>query len=502
MSAMKTADSKIHVCAVLTTPGFWPDGVTNSTTSPLPWNQTVLTALGAKTDCVIVHYYPGGSTTAGMLTDPTDISGIISSLHSEISQYAGVNPANVPVIVTETNSTLDMDTQPGALFGADMYMSWLENGVVNVDWWNEHNGAGTPSTVDGVEDYGDQGIFSNASNSSGVTEPAAETPFAPYYAIEMLSKLAAPGDEMVTSTSANALVRVHAVRRANGSLALLIDNEDPSNSYAVNLAYSGFTPSGSPTAYTFANNGNSITSATQSSTSAVTVAPYTLTVVQIPGTGGTGVTAPGAPGQPVAGNLASTTASQTSGTATLSWPASTAGSNPVADYQVYQQSSGGTSTLVGTTASTSFNLSGLTIGASYTYNVIAVDSQGNQSLPSPPVTFTVPPPANASCAVHYTTTSSWPGGFGGGITITNKGSAATSSWTLTYTWPAAGEGVQSGWDGTWTQSGLNVTVTSESWNGAIAGGGGTVSIGFNGTDTGQDPAPTVFYLNNAVCSLN
>ena len=64
-----------------------------------------------------------------------------------------------------------------------MYMTWLENGVVNVDWWDEHNGAGTITTVDGATDYGDQGIFSNASSSSGVTEPAAETPFAPYYGI-------------------------------------------------------------------------------------------------------------------------------------------------------------------------------------------------------------------------------------------------------------------------------------------------------------------------------
>jgi len=43
-------------------------------------------------------------------------------------------------------------------------------------------------------------------------------------------------------------------------------------------------------------------------------------------------------------------------------------------------------------------------------------------------------------------------------------------------------------------------VTSASWNSAIAPSGGTVSIGFNGTDTGQDPAPTVFYINNNVCA--
>ncbi len=327
MTAMKAADSAIHVCAVLTTPGGWPDGVTNSE-YPQSWNQTVLSILGAKTDCVIVHYYPGGTSAANMLTQPQGIASVVSTLHSEISSYAGVSPANVHIVVTETNGNVDEDTQPAALFAADMYMSWLENGVTNVDWWDEHNGAGTITTVNGATDYGDYGIFSNASSSSGSTEPAAETPFAPYYGIAMLSRLGSPGDEMVTSSSSNALVRVHAVRRAGGSLDVLIDNEDPSNAYTVGLTTSGFTAAGSPTVFTYANNGTSITSTTQSSASSVTVQPYSITVVQIPGSGGSGVTAPGAPGQPTVSGLSSSTASNTSGTGTLSWPASTAGHQP------------------------------------------------------------------------------------------------------------------------------------------------------------------------------
>jgi hypothetical protein len=277
-SAIHAVNPRAKVCAVLTTPGFWPDGVTNAQ-YPESWNQTVLSILGASTQCVIVHYYPGGSTTAGMLTDPTDISGIMSTLHTELSQYAGVR--NVPVIVTETNSTIDMDTQPAALFGADMYMTWLENGASNIDWWNEHNGEGTVTTVDGATDYGDQGIFSNNTDYGGTTEPAVDTPFAPYYGIEMLTKLASPGDTMVTSSSSEPLLRVHAVRERNGSLNILIDNEDPSNSYTVGLTLNGFTANGTPTVYTLANNGTSITSARGNARS-VTVAPYTLTVVHIP----------------------------------------------------------------------------------------------------------------------------------------------------------------------------------------------------------------------------
>ena len=132
----------------------------------------------------------------------------------------------------------------------------------------------------------------------------------------------------------------------------------------------------------------------------------------------------------------------------------------------------------------------------------AVDTHGNASLPSALITFTVPPPANASCAVHYAVSNSWPGGFGATVTLTNRAATAIDGWTLTFTWPAAGEAVQSGWNGTWTQTGQNVTVTSASWNGTIAAGGGTVGLGFSGADTGQFPAPAAFYINGTVCSNN
>jgi hypothetical protein len=492
---MHAANPNAKVCAILTTPGFWPDNVTNSE-YPNSWNQTVLSALKGNTQCVIVHYYPGGSSTAGMLTDPTDIAGIIATLHSELSQYAGVNPGNVPVLVTETNSTLNLDTQPAALFAADMYMTWLENGVTSVDWWNEHNGEGTVSTVNGATDYGDQGIFSNGSNSGGTPEPATDTPFAPYYGIEMLSKLAAPGGTMVTSSSSQPLVKVHAVRDASGNLNVLIDNQDPSSSYPVSLAYSGFTPSGTPTVYTLADNATSITSAPGSAAS-VTVAPYSLTVVHIPGSGGTGVTAPGAPGQPAVSGLSSSTSSSTSGTGTLSWPAATAGTYPVADYQIYSGS-----TLAATVTGTSITLTGLTIGATYTYDVVAVDSHGNASLPSPPVTFTVPPPSNASCAVHYALVGSWTGGFQASVTITNKATAAINGWKITWTWPDSGQTITQLWNGVVTQSGTSVSVTNASYNATIAANGGSVNFGFTGSDSGRTPAPAAFYVNGSICSNN
>jgi hypothetical protein len=51
---------------------------------------------------------------------------------------------------------------------------------------------------------------------------------------------------MVTSSPSQSLLKVHAVRDTGGNLNVLIDNEDPSNSYTVSLTTNGFTPSGTP----------------------------------------------------------------------------------------------------------------------------------------------------------------------------------------------------------------------------------------------------------------
>ncbi|MEV0730163.1 glycoside hydrolase family 6 protein [Polymorphospora sp. NPDC050346] len=109
---------------------------------------------------------------------------------------------------------------------------------------------------------------------------------------------------------------------------------------------------------------------------------------------------------------------------------------------------------------------------------------------------TTPPPAGG-CAVTYTA-NAWTGGFTAEIRVTNRG-PAVSGWTLTFT---AGAGVQlsNGWNGTWSQSGNQVTARNAAWNGALATGG-TTSIGFQGTQNGAGtPALTGFALNGTPCA--
>jgi endo-1,4-beta-xylanase len=130
------------------------------------------------------------------------------------------------------------------------------------------------------------------------------------------------------------------------------------------------------------------------------------------------------------------------------------------------------------------------------------------SATTPPPSTTTPvsttpaestfPPGDGACRVAYTVTNQWGGGFGTNVTITNLG-APVSSWTVRWTFPAAGQAVQQLWNGAVTQSGSQVTVANAAYNGSIATGGNT-SFGFNGAWTSSNPVPTSFTFNGATCS--
>jgi non-reducing end alpha-L-arabinofuranosidase len=102
------------------------------------------------------------------------------------------------------------------------------------------------------------------------------------------------------------------------------------------------------------------------------------------------------------------------------------------------------------------------------------------------------------CKVVYSTQSQWAGGFVAGITVTNTGSTAISGWTLKFTFPGDQQ-ITDTWNGSSSQSGENVTITNASYNGSIAAGGNT-SLGFQGTWTNSDAAPTSFTLNGTACT--
>jgi uncharacterized protein (DUF1800 family) len=75
---------------------------------------------------------------------------------------------------------------------------------------------------------------------------------------------------------------------------------------------------------------------------------------------------------------------------------------------------------------------------------------------------------------------------------------AINGWTVTFTFPVATQTIYELWNGVYTQSGQNVTVTNASYNANIPTGG-SVSFGFNANWSGSHPAPTGLTLNGQSC---
>jgi hypothetical protein len=103
-----------------------------------------------------------------------------------------------------------------------------------------------------------------------------------------------------------------------------------------------------------------------------------------------------------------------------------------------------------------------------------------------------------TCHVTYTRNSEWGGGFTAQVTIANTGTTAINGWSLTFTYPGD-QKVTSNFNGGFSQSGENVTLTNASYNGTIAAGA-SITDGFQGTWTSNDTAPSGFSLNGTTCT--
>ncbi|MBO9554945.1 cellulose binding domain-containing protein [Cellulomonas sp.] len=479
--AMKAVDPTIKIGAVLTTPGNWPDGIVAAGDAGT-WNQVVLSIAAADIDFAILHWYPGGSSGPEALGKVAQASDITAMTRRLLDRYSP--DRRIGIAVTEINTGYGQNTQPGALFAADVYGSLLENGVLSVDWWDVHNGVGTVSTVAGQTDYNDFGLLSSGTCTADgtVCEPAKNTPFGPYYGLSLVSKLARPGAQFVRAASSDPLVKVHAARQPNGDLAVLLTNEDPDAARTVALSYAGYSPAATAKVYSHGNGDTAIATSSGSGTSR-TLPPYSLTVLVLHPT--STAAAPAAPGQPVASAV-------TARDATISWPAATGGTK----YEVHRQV-GARSEQWGETTGTSFTVHNLTAATTYTVNVITRDGAGRVSWASTPLTFTTGTPDPAACAVTFTDANDWGNGYVGSIDITNTGKEPVATWTLRFTWPTGWQQLNSGWNGDWAQSGSTVTVSNAT---APLAPGATVNVGFVGSYQGPNVLPGLFTLNGKTCT--
>jgi hypothetical protein len=337
-------------------------------------------------------------------------------------------------------------------------------------WW----GSTTPS-----ENGDNEGLIEI--NGSTVTASARLWAFANY------SRYIHPGAVRIAATSSNSAVDIAAFKNTDGTVAIVALNTGTSaDPITYSLSGTG-TPNGATVTPYLTNSASDVAAQTATSVSggsfSASVPARSLVTYVVGTTGTTGntvtVTNPGnqtgAVGTPASLQIKATDSASGQ---TLSYAA--------AGLPAGLSITPATGLIFGTPA---------TAGTS-TVTVTATDGTGASG--SATFTWTVTGAGGATCQVTYTTQSQWAGGFVAQLTIANTGSSPVSGWTLAFTFPGD-QKITNAWNGVVTQSGENTSITNESYNGTIAPGGNT-SLGFQGTWTNSDAAPTAFTVNGAACT--
>jgi endo-1,4-beta-xylanase len=213
---------------------------------------------------------------------------------------------------------------------------------------------------------------------------------------------------------------------------------------------------------------------------------YTAINTALGGTTGGDTTPPSAPTGLTAGTPTTTSVP-------LSWTASTDNVG-VTGYDILRApgTSGGTFAQVGTSTTTSFTAGSLTAGIIYRFQVRARDAAGNTSAVSNTVTVTTQTGGGSGgCSATGTVQTQWQNGYViQPLTITNTGTSTINGWTVTVILPA-GHTLTGSWNATVTTSGQTVTFKNLSWNGTLAPGTSTASVGFQASrPNGNTALPT------------
>jgi cellulose 1,4-beta-cellobiosidase len=131
-------------------------------------------------------------------------------------------------------------------------------------------------------------------------------------------------------------------------------------------------------------------------------------------------------------------------------------------------------------------------GAGLTTNSFSVSTNGS-AAPIPtsasPSSPSGPAPAGTgACSAAYSVTGSWPGGFQGQVVVKNTGPATLNGWQLGWTFPGR-QAISNLWNGSYAESGGQVTVTNASYDGTLAPGA-SATVGFTATYAGSNTAPS------------
>jgi hypothetical protein len=211
------------------------------------WTPIVLSRLrelGALPDFVSYHRYEydyNDEDDARLLTSAGTWKSDIAALRQMLNDYAGDAGRAIEILCTENNS---VSSRPGkqtvslvnALYLADSLGQALQTEVGRVLWWDLRNGKefsnNNSPLLYGWRTYGDYGVIS----------PADER-YPTSYAAELFASFAQPGDVVIEATSSSTSLSAYAVKRSDGSIAILLINKSRDQATDATIQFKGFTPS-------------------------------------------------------------------------------------------------------------------------------------------------------------------------------------------------------------------------------------------------------------------
>ena len=243
----------------------------------IDWDKGAIAAACNELGFVALHWYPSDTTQDSgfkdldsykLLTGTQDtLRPILMGVVDVLQKNCGQRASHIQVTFTEVGvapfvKIPEQEEVAVGLFAADLYPSLVEYGIVNASWAELHNG------------------LLDQHNKPG----------AAYYGMQMVHALMNFNDAALNATSNNSMLAVHASRRADGSIGLMLINKDGKNATTAKVQINGapaLAAKGMRFDYGKSNRpgGNSVEGKAMEGLSnafSVPMPPYTATVIIIP----------------------------------------------------------------------------------------------------------------------------------------------------------------------------------------------------------------------------
>ena len=467
-----------------------------SSTSGVTYNVYVGTGAGV-TNTQVASGLTGQNTSVSGLLDSTTYYFTVKAASSTGSLSAASNQASA------TTQTLPAATPTG------LSASAVSSSQINLSWSAVTNTGATYAVYYGTSSGAENTMLATGINATSyaATGLTASTPY--YFIVRSIST----GGTSSPSTQASATTQAVTVpiipvtppttptapTAPSGLVATA------TSSTQINLAWAPSATSG--VTYTVYNGSGAIASGliatSYSATGLAASTSYTFTVIAVSSAGSSPASnsasattqAPPAPNAPSGLSATAISSSQIN----LGW---TASSTAGVTYSLYSGlKTGADSSLVASgITGTTYSVNGLNASTQYYFLVQAVasGSAGATSTASNEANATTQVSAAGGCHVAYLDQNDWGTGFTGNLSITNNGSTAWTSWTVTWSY-SGNQQIYTSWNGIYTQTGQQVSISNASWNGSVAAGSTVATIGWNGNYSGTNTNPTTFSVNGVAC---